>query len=1106
VQQARLHKVPFCTALWQATQIKIKDKLEMALYHFSVKALSRGTRSTVRAVAYRAGCDLQDVQTGETFSYTKKDVVYVELLLPQEAPPWIRNIQTLIHQDRQCGVQMLVDKVEAAEKRINSRVWREVEFALPRELSHEQNIALAKEFVQDQLCSRGMVALLNFHFDVDQKTGEEKPHCHVLLTTRSLGEDGFEAKAREWNSRELLYELREQWAAYSNFHLKLLGHDVQIDHRSYYERGIEIEPQPKQGKNVVEQENRLGKLGVVSPTTDKGKAFQDIQFRNLYRILRHPEVVFEIVSKHHATFLWDDVQKVLHRYVDDLDLFQKMETRLMGSKELVLLSPEWRQREEGAIYTTRSLLKAEKALVETAESLDKSKSHGVDTTSVTSALKKGNQTLKDQGFSSGLSKDQIKAIHHFVDAGQLKCAVGIAGAGKTTALGICQDMWKLQGYAVYGIAPTGKAAQNLSQSGISSMTLHKFLKSFEEGRCQYNSKTVLVLDEAGMVDVERFSKLLHSVNKLNVKLVVVGDGAQLQPVEAGPAFRLITERIGKSELTTVLRQNTPWQQEATRLFGKQQTKEAIQTYQQRGNVQIVEEKIPSLTTALEVKDTEALKQLHGLSTYIAPRMYREIVRDAEKGHTSLNEHRDYIPYLKWKKIQEATAGYTSSTSSQKVDVRKDTKGALLEAWHKDFKAHPSKDFLMLTFRNKDVDDLNAGARFLLKQSGHISKEEVSYKTAKETENDFGKRTSIFTTKGFSKGDRIVFTRNNHSLNVKNGMLGTIVGLNKALVAVKLENEERTLSFAPALNPFFDHGWAVTIHKSQGTTTDRTYVLASYDMTQNLTYVAMTRHREDVYVFGGSLDFWRTEKLPDILASSGEKLAARDYLDADSLEQLMKQEDKLLDKVFTRLSDELEAMGAVSKHVFWKVTDTFLGRAQEKETKPTIDLPRSIREETRAEKILSQKGYKGFWRDSSSKEGLPSAQDQGYKEERGLQKKRCPSLWRDESGKKSSTLGRSTDFQQGLTPNSDSSPNKNLEAMSAYIKDRLHNITTYAGTHLSRKAFDELHNYMTTLEKNTTSFQALQEHNYQLMKEVDKLLKEQEYKVAQNHEKGKDFGI
>lgn len=129
----------------------------------------------------------------------------------------------------------------------------------------------------------------------------------------------------------------------------------------------------------------------------------------------------------------------------------------------------------------------------------------------------------------------------------------------------------------------------IDSQGIKSQTLHKFLKSFEEGRCQYNENSILVLDEADMVDVERFDKFLGAVQTLGVKAVVVGDGAQLQPVEAGPAFRLVTERVGVSRLEEIARQKKDWQKEATVLFGQQESQKAIQAYQERGHVHIIGE-------------------------------------------------------------------------------------------------------------------------------------------------------------------------------------------------------------------------------------------------------------------------------------------------------------------------------------------------------------------------------------------------------------------------------------------------------------------------------------------------------------------------------------
>ncbi|MBL8676221.1 MAG: AAA family ATPase [Alphaproteobacteria bacterium] len=895
----------------------------MALYHFSTKLLSRSSRNTVRSIAYRAGCELYDQQTGQTFNYSnKEEVQHVELVLPQGAPSWAIEIQKLMAEDRQKGVQAFVDRVEAAEKRKDSQVWRECEFSLHRELTGEQNKSLAREFVQDQLCGRGMGAQMNFHFDVDEFTGEEKPHCHVTVTTRRLVEEGLSSqKEVEWNAKSLLFELREQWANYSNFHLKLNGHDIQIDHRSNKERGIEMEPQPKWGQGIGEQEKRIQKIeegDKLSFVTDKAKAFYDVQLRNLYRILKNPESVFDIVTKHHGTFMWADVQKKLHQYVDDTHLFNRVDAKLKNSNELIVLQYD-PENNNPIIYTTRRMLAAEKSLVETADSLGKAQSRGVKARHIEKAIAKANEELKKYG---GLSSDQKNAIHHLVDEGQIKCVVGIAGAGKTTALEVCHEIWKAEGYAVYGLAPTGKASQNLEsktlvgssleQSGIPSTTLHKFLKSYEEGRCQYNERSVLVLDEAGMVDIERFEKLLGAVNELGVKLIVVGDGAQLQPVEAGPAFRLVTTRLGKAELNTVIRQKEEWQKEATFLFGQQKTEEAIKAYAEKGYVHIVEEKLPSSKTP------EDFVKLYEISHRVSSLLYREMAKEVQVENLQssnlypfIKNHQDFEQYLRWKGIERKAVlsilknaedcrpileerfldplklalqlvGKNQPKNIQReeakellkeckldhligiqrpvgsgVEVRKQAKEELIRNWHSAFKASPGKSIIMLAYSNRDVNDLNQSARTLLKKSGHISEAEFTYNIKKEIEDDFGKTSTLKQQKGFSKGDRIVFTKNKYWSGIRNGTMGTITELNNQTIRVKLDEGKgisgKELSFAPNLNPHFDHGWTITIHKSQGTTVDRAFVLASFEMSQNLAYVAMTRHRDWVKVFGSSLE-------------------------------------------------------------------------------------------------------------------------------------------------------------------------------------------------------------------------------------------------------------
>ncbi|HBG35267.1 MAG TPA: hypothetical protein DDX01_08050, partial [Holosporales bacterium] len=485
--------------------------------------------------------------------------------------------------------------------------------------------------------------------------------------------------------------------------------------------------------HVREYEDKLQKLEgnveennshkeTLSPLTDKAKIFHDVGLRNLYRIMSRPETVFDIVTRHHATFMWGDVQKILGRYVDDVTLFQRLDTRLQNSKELLLLKGNGEQ----AIYTTHTMLKAEKKLVGTAELLAGHASHSVSSPSLEGGLERLKTGLNKEGHV--LSEGQEQAIRHLVDEGQLKCIVGYAGAGKTTALEACRDIWEDAGYRVYGLAPTGRAAQNLESSGIQSQTLHKFLKSFETGRCQYSQNSILVLDEAGMVNVERFDKFLSAVQTLGVKAVVVGDGAQLQPVEAGPAFRLVTERVGVSRLEEIVRQKEEWQKEATVLFGQQRTAEALQLYMDKGHVHLIEEETPH--------------------------------------------------------------------------PRQNAKEALVQAWHEDSKTAPEENFLILAHTNRDVKDLNIMARSLLKESGQLSQKEFSFVIKKEEEDDFGKKRIKQEEKGFSQGDRIVFTRNNYGLGVKNGSMGTIQDLNKQKVFVKLD-EGKEVSFAPNLNPYFD---------------------------------------------------------------------------------------------------------------------------------------------------------------------------------------------------------------------------------------------------------------------------------------------------------------
>src|SRR5690606_10386297 len=110
---------------------------------------------------------------------------------------------------------------------------------------------------------------------------------------------------------------------------------------------------------------------------------------------------------------------------------------------------------------------------------------------------------------------------------------------------------------------------------------------------------------------------------------------------------------------------------------------------------------------------------------------------------------------------------------------------------------------------------------------------------------------------FAPGDRIVFLENNRDLGVKNGMLGTVEAVEPGRVIARLDGAARNLgagtrAISVSMTDYaaIDHGYATTIHKNQGATVDRAFVLASGTMDRHLTYVAMTRHRDSAQLYAG----------------------------------------------------------------------------------------------------------------------------------------------------------------------------------------------------------------------------------------------------------------
>lgn len=211
-------------------------------------------RSAVAAAAYRAAEKFTDARTGLTHDFTaKKGVDFSAVLLPADAPAEYADRGTLW------------GAVEKVERRKDAQVAREINFALPVELSHDEKIALAREFVQAVFVDAGMVADLCLH-----DLNSPNPHAHVMLSTRHVSPDGFGKKNTAWNSREQLCEWREQWATHANAALERAGHAERIDHRTLLEQGItDREPTVHLGPARHAMQRRGVTLESVAPQLER---------------------------------------------------------------------------------------------------------------------------------------------------------------------------------------------------------------------------------------------------------------------------------------------------------------------------------------------------------------------------------------------------------------------------------------------------------------------------------------------------------------------------------------------------------------------------------------------------------------------------------------------------------------------------------------------------------------------------------------------------------------------------------------------------------------------------------------------------------------------
>ncbi|CAN7579684.1 Ti-type conjugative transfer relaxase TraA [Brucella pseudogrignonensis] len=775
----------------------------MAIMFVRAQVIGRGAgRSVVSAAAYRHRTRMEEEQTGLSFRYEggKPELVHEELALPDDTPAWLR---TMINGETVARAsEVLWNAVDTSEKRADAQLARELIFALPEELSKTENIALVREFVRENLTSKGMVADWVYHYR------QGNPHVHLMTTLRPLTDDGFGAKKvpvlgddgeplrvvtpdrpkgkivyRVWaGDKETMKAWKIAWAETANKHLALAGHDIRLDGRSYAQQGLDGIAQQHLGPAKAALARKGQEMYFAPAALARRQEMAD-------RLADEPGLLLKQISNERSTFDEREIAKALHRYVDDPTIFANVRAQLMASPDLVTLKPQRIDPDTGkasetAVFTTRSMLRTEYDMAQSATALFRRSGYKVSSAKFDDAIRLVES--RDPAKTFKLDVEQVDAVRHVTGDTGIAAVVGLAGAGKSALLDAARIAWEANGRRVIGAALAGKAAEGLEgSSGIRSRTIASWERAWADGNDQLQKGDVLVVDEAGMVSSEQLARVLKAVESAEAKVVLVGDPMQLQPIQAGAAFRAIVERVGFAELIGIRRQKEQWDRNASRLFARGKLVEALDAYAQHDRV-------------VEVETRDAAIE--------------QIVTD-------------------WGQARE---DYRAKAESENRTLS-------------------GSELLVLAQTNDDVRKLNEAIRTVMAGQGALN-DERTFQTERGVRE-------------FAVGDRLIFLENARFFerraehlaiqHVKNGMLGTMVRTTSdrgdTLLTVRLD-AGREVTFGQETYCNVDHGYAATVHKSQGATVDRTFVLATGLMDQHLAYVAMSRHRDRADLYMGQEDF------------------------------------------------------------------------------------------------------------------------------------------------------------------------------------------------------------------------------------------------------------
>lgn len=235
-------------------------------------------------------------------------------------------------------------------------------------------------------------------------------------------------------------------------------------------------------------------------------------------------------------------------------------------------------------YAPACVIAVEKTIAEVAAA----EAARTDAASVSQSVVRTAVNAKQRELGRRLTAPQRRAVVSVCASGRgAELVVGVAGAGKTTALDVVRAAFEAGGYRVLGTSTSGQAARTLGREAHveESRTIASLLWRLDHGRMSLSNNDVVLLDEAGMAEDRDILRVLTATAEAGAKVIVVGDHRQLGAVGPGGSFEGVVAREAVHVLDQNVRQRDRHERAALGQLRDGDVSDALRFYQRAGRIE-----------------------------------------------------------------------------------------------------------------------------------------------------------------------------------------------------------------------------------------------------------------------------------------------------------------------------------------------------------------------------------------------------------------------------------------------------------------------------------------------------------------------------------------